>query len=131
MNKLVSLNLCKIAKICIAKLTSSPNPIKFGVPYHCKIHPPTHMVKYIWTTSRLPWKLIFCMEALFKYPWWGGGCQFDTTFSDTSQVNIQFWNFLTFPKYQKQNLLNYYFFIPTPLEGGTKKNDFFKIGHRA
>ena len=35
-----------------------------------------------------------------------GGCQFDTTFSDISRtfkrVHVQFWNFLTFPKYQKQ-----------------------------
>ena len=36
----------------------------------------------------------------------GGGGQFDTRFSDISRtferVNIQFRNFLTFPKYQKQ-----------------------------
>ena len=57
-----------------------------------------------------------------------GGCQFDTTFSDISrtfkQVDVQFWNFLTFPKYQKQKFwknLSSIFFTPPPSAGGTKK----------
>ena len=67
-----------------------------------------------------------------------GGCQFDTTFSDISRtfkrVHVQFWNFLTFPKYQKQKFWknsNYDFFTPTPSEGGTKKMKNFRIGRRA
>ena len=58
-----------------------------------------------------------------------GGCQFDTTFSDISRtfkrVHVQFWNFLTFPKYQKQKFwknFNSNFFYPA-----LKKRKNFKL----
>ena len=57
-----------------------------------------------------------------------GGGQFDTTFLDISRtfkrVKVQFWNFLTFPKYQKQKFwtqFEFKFFNPTPSwRGGIK-----------
>ena len=52
-----------------------------------------------------------------------GGGQFDMTFSDISHtfkcVHVQFWNFFTFPKYQKQKFwkkINYNCFTPSLLE---------------
>ena len=46
------------------------------------------------------------------------------------RIFVLIWNFVTFPKYQKQKFwknLNSNFFTPPPSEGGTKKQKKFKL----
>ena len=68
-----------------------------------------------------------CLHSVWNhvYTMLEGGGQFDTTFSEISRtfkrVHVQFWNFLTFPKFQKQKFwknMNYRFFTPNALRGG-------------
>ena len=63
-----------------------------------------------------------------------GGGFFGHTFQILSRtfkwVQVQFWNFLTFPKISKVKILakfEFRFFTPTPLEGGTKKWKFLEL----
>ena len=64
----------------------------------------------------------------------GVGGHFDTTFLDIcrtfKRLIIQFWNFLTFPKYLKQIFwknLNYNFLLQPPSEGVLKKWKFLEL----